>query len=62
MKNIPKIIYLQIGDDCESDDFNELRCLPGEQNEITWCEDRINDTDIKYILDRPVGCGEKKDG
>lgn len=34
---IPEIIYLQI-----KDDFGE------ELAEKTWCEDRINETDIKY--------------
>lgn len=38
MNEVPDKIYLQIKDDSDED-----------QNEITWCEDRINDTDIKYI-------------
>ena len=42
MKNIPKRVYLQIGEDCPKDaDFNELS--------VTWCVDRINKNDIVYI-------------
>ena len=44
MKNIPNKIYLQIGEKTDLlyvEDFKEL-------NEMTWCEDRINDTDIVY--------------
>ena len=44
MKNIPPIIYLQIGDDCITDDFSVLF-----GDDITWCQDKINDNDIKYI-------------
>lgn len=44
MKNVPKRIYLQITDTHESDDFND-------HDDITWCVDRINDTDISYIVE-----------
>lgn len=44
MKNVPKKIYLQIGDDCPDDlDFNELIG-------VSWCSDKINDNDIEYML------------
>lgn len=43
MKNVPKTIYLQIGDDCDADDFNDL-------NEVTWSKDPIYDNDITYRL------------
>jgi hypothetical protein len=44
MKNIPKIIYLQIGENGEiPEDFKD--CC-----EVTWCVDKINDTDIEYSL------------
>jgi len=44
MENVPKIIYLQIGDDCPGDvDFNELVG-------ISWCSDRINENDIEFML------------
>ena len=42
MKNIPKRIYLQIDPENEKpEDFKEL-------GEVTWCEDRINKSDIEY--------------
>lgn len=44
MKNIPKKIFLQIGDEklSSKDDFKDL--------EVTWCTDKIWDFDIEYIL------------
>ena len=45
MENIPDKIYLQIGEDAEllvGEDFGELY-------DVTWCQDKINDTDIEYI-------------
>lgn len=48
MKNIPDVIYLQIGDDCDCEDFKEMVIEHGE--EITWCEDRKNGNDIKYTI------------
>jgi len=43
VKNIPKRIYLQVDPENEKpEDFKELI-------EVTWCEDRINTTDIEYI-------------
>lgn len=44
MKNIPKKIYLQIGD-CDCEDWNEIY----PSSEITWCVDNIFETDIEYI-------------
>ena len=45
MKNIPKVIYLQLTkEDAECEDFNEL-------SQVSWCEDCINETDIKYVLE-----------
>ena len=44
MENVPKTIYLQIGEDCPNDvDFNELIG-------ISWCEDKINENDIEFKL------------
>lgn len=47
MKNIPQKIYLQIGEDVsikENDsDFNDLAG-------VSWCADKINKTDIEYVL------------
>lgn len=42
MKNIPKKIYLQVGDN-SGNDFGKL-------HGVSWCEDRINDSDIEYEL------------
>lgn len=45
IKNIPKNIYLQVDADGDISevDFKEL-------GGITWCADRINQTDLKYQL------------
>ena len=53
-KNIPKEIYLQISDDCDTDDFLEETKIVGDEGDvgITWCEDKINDNDIRYVLDK----------
>ena len=45
MKNLPKKIYLQIGEP-ECDDFDEIEL----NNEVTWCADRINPNDVEYCL------------
>lgn len=41
IKNLPKAIYLQVQDEF-SNDFNEFY--------TTWCVDKINKGDIKYVL------------
>lgn len=47
IKNIPKNIYLQI--DSEGDDSEiEFKDLAG----VTWCADRINDSDLKFQLNQ----------
>ena len=50
MKNIPKKIYLQIGDYSKKElknlDFNQLQ----KDSQITWCKDKINSTDLVFIL------------
>ncbi len=45
MKNVPKVIYLQTGnEDIQPDeDFNSL-------TEVSWCADKIFPTDIEYVL------------
>jgi hypothetical protein len=51
MKNIPKKIYLQIGEDADVTidnsitDFNDLLT-----HAITWSSERINENDIEYVL------------
>ena len=44
MKNIPKEIYIQIGDDVSIKDNIDFKDL----TEVTWSADRINNTDIIY--------------
>jgi len=50
IKNIPKKIYLNLGFDkdelLQDEDFKDLN----HHGEVTWCEDKINDTDIEYTL------------
>ena len=49
MKNIPEKIYLHIDPDAlliYENDFNKL-ILEGE---ITYCQDKINENDIEYVL------------
>jgi len=43
VKNLPAVIYLQVGEDIDEEDFNDLI-------EVTWCKDKIYDTDIRYVL------------
>lgn len=43
MKNIPKRIYLQVEGESLNNDFGKLQG-------VTWCVDRINDSDIEYGL------------
>lgn len=47
--SIPKTIYLQVGMDVDLnfEDFDDL-------DEVTWCTDKIHDTDIEYILTAEV--------
>lgn len=42
MKDAPKTIYLQV---CEE---NECDSEFSEHEGVTWCEDKINDSDIQY--------------
>ena len=48
VKNIPKNIYLQIGEEFEMDDVEDFNNIQNNF-EITWCRDKINDNDIEYI-------------
>jgi hypothetical protein len=45
MKNIPKTIYLQIGDNIQAEDFREL-----SPDAITWSTEKINHNDIRYKI------------
>jgi len=47
IKNIPKNIYLQV--DMEGDTYEvEFKDLAG----VSWCADKINDTDLKFQLNQ----------
>lgn len=48
VKNLPKRIYLQIGEDCDHTDWDKIY----PSHEVSWCEDKINDNDIVYSLDK----------
>lgn len=49
MKNIPDRIFLDISEEDieEFDDFDKLEAV--DENSITWCRDKINDTDVEYV-------------
>jgi hypothetical protein len=42
MNKLPDVIYLQAYDE-EGNLLSEL------DDEMTWCQDKINDTDVEYI-------------
>jgi hypothetical protein len=48
----PEKIYLQIGDDCDkSFDGVSFRCIDGpEGHDVSWCDERIFDSDIEYVI------------
>jgi hypothetical protein len=47
IKNIPKNIYLQVDMDGDTSEV-DFKDLAG----ITWCADRIHDTDLKFQLNQ----------
>ncbi|MBQ9368938.1 MAG: hypothetical protein IJT83_14240 [Victivallales bacterium] len=51
MKNLPLRIYLNFGEideeDYENGDFDEIKNL--DENAVTWCEDKVFDTDEEYL-------------
>ena len=44
-RNAPRVIYLQIGPD--GDLFDELNWA--DPDGVSWCEEKIFDSDIKYV-------------
>lgn len=48
MKNIPEKIFLNISEEDmdEFEDFNDLE----REGEVTWCNDKVHDTDIEYVV------------
>jgi len=56
MKNMPKRIYLQV--EITEDKYGEVE----RPEDVTWCEDKINDTDVEYIrVDLLSEKGEKNE-
>ena len=47
IKNIPKNIYLQVEADGDNSEI-EFKELAG----VSWCAERINDTDLKFQLNQ----------
>ena len=47
IKNIPKNIYLQVDMDGDNSEV-QFKDLSG----VSWCDDRINDTDLKFQLNQ----------
>ena len=47
MKNVPKKIFLQIGDEDLPEDFNDLY-------DVSWCSERIYGNDIEYVLEPSI--------
>lgn len=45
MKNIPKLINLNIGSDDDIEDFKDLE-------EVTWSQEKIYDKDLMYINEK----------
>ena len=57
MKNIPKKIYLQIGDDCMADDFKEL-----SKDDITWDNMYCFHNDLEfYYFEEPLAYAKLAD-
>jgi hypothetical protein len=50
MNNIPTKIYLQVGTDETDIDFNDLT----PDGAVSWCSDKIEDTDIPYLKEETV--------
>lgn len=49
----PDAIYLQWhGVDKSELMESELRDGPDDTRDVTWCSDKINDSDIRYVIDK----------
>ena len=46
--NIPTLIYLQVNPE---DEYYEVKNgpFPSNDKDVTWCRDKLNDSDIPYI-------------
>ncbi len=47
MTELPHEIWLQVHGDGDKSEG-----LPPDGVEVTWCADQINDSDIRYIIDK----------
>ncbi len=47
MTKLPEVIWLQIYGDGDKSEG-----LPQDGDEVTWCVDKINDNDVRYVIDR----------
>lgn len=56
MKNIPDKIYLILGD-IDLNDIDEFK----ELSEVTWCEDKVFDSDIEYKREETIEINKKSD-
>ncbi len=55
MTELPKVIYLQVWGDGDKSEG-----LPETNEDITWCADKVFDSDVKYILDRRYKAPKEK--
>lgn len=49
---VPKLIYLQVCGKCQDNEFE--KCNFDDLAEITWCKDKINDSDAAYFSEESV--------
>jgi len=52
----PNTIYLQVDPEGEKAPDVDLVNL----DDVTWCQDRINDNDIKYVLEAKLSASEER--
>ena len=50
----PEVIYLQICDGCYEDNRTVCENCNFDNQEATWCKDRINDSDAVYFSEEAV--------
>ena len=46
----PETIYLQVVGSDDTADVEETYSRPFDDSEVTWCADKINDSDLEYRL------------
>jgi hypothetical protein len=55
-KDAPEKIYLQV---CDDSDCEEPFC---EHHDVTWCQDKIEDTDVPYVRADLVAQAQREQG